>query len=223
MLAIYDKFHTYEFLITVSQAGVAYNITISKVYYKYGNYEAVSASRGAYLAIKYKSRLLGREERYCFFDVAANESKSPKEYYMFSGYSVQNTGGDGHEIPWVFSGNTVAHLNSDNLQVLNISNQLRGEIKRLTPDGQIPAEDPLYTQKIQITANNVASARSVVIILKAIDRFELTGWQIALMVIGSIAFVIASIFGVRFAIRKYRQHKKMVPLLEDSQLEDAVL
>lgn len=75
-------------------------MTLSKVYYKYGNYEAISVLQGQYLAIKYKSRLLGREERYGFFDLPATEAKGIQEYYMFSAYSLQNSGGDGHEIPW---------------------------------------------------------------------------------------------------------------------------
>jgi hypothetical protein len=34
---------------------------------------------------------------------------------MFAGYSLQNSGGDGHEIPWSFSGSTLIHLNDAHL------------------------------------------------------------------------------------------------------------
>jgi hypothetical protein len=193
-------------VLYLSKAGVAYNITINRVFYKYGNYEALSASRGDYLAIKYKSRLLGREERYAFFDLAvpSNDSRSTKEYYSFSGYSIQNGGGDESEIPWLFQATTLIQLNNDYLELLNVTNVLRGYIKRLSPEGQAAPDDILYTQKIQITANNIASARSAIIILKAVDLIELTAWQIALIVLGSIAVLVASIFAIRFGLRKYK-------------------
>jgi hypothetical protein len=90
-------------------------MNLSKVYYKYGNYEAISVLQGQYLAIKYKSRLLGREERYGFFDLPATEAKGIKEYYMFSAYSLQNSGGDGHEIPWSYQWNTLVQLTDSRL------------------------------------------------------------------------------------------------------------
>jgi hypothetical protein len=102
-----------------------------------------------------------------------------------------------------------------------VANELSATIKRIGPEGQIPEDDILYTQKVQITAGNVASARSAVIILKAVDRLELSAWQIALIVLGSLALAVGGVFGVRLAVRRYRKHKKMVPLLEDSLLEDA--
>lgn len=79
-------------------------MTISKVFYKYGNYESVSAERENYLAIKYKSKLLGREERYGFFDIdgVSDGIRAIKEYYMFAGYSLQNGAPGSLEIPWIF-------------------------------------------------------------------------------------------------------------------------
>lgn len=76
----------------------------------------------------------------------------------------------------------------------------------------------LYTQKLQITANNIASARSAVITIKAVDKIELSAWQIVLIVVGSIAVLVGGFFGIRFGVRKYRKHRKMVPLIEETLL-----
>lgn len=220
IIAVFDKFHTYEFILALSQSGVAFNITISRVFYKYGNYEAISAANGDYLAIKYKSKLLSREERYGFFDLSAPVSlRSPtKEYYTFAGYSIPSGGEGDVEIPWDILGYKVIHFLGDSMEVLNISNILRGEIGRMSPDGQTDPQDTLYTQKIQITANNIASARSTVLILKAVDKFVFEGWQIALLAIGSIVLIVAAALGLRQLIRVYRKHRKMVPLMRESQL-----
>ena len=52
---------------------------------------------------------------------------------MFAGYSLQNSGGDGHEIPWIFSGSTLIHLNNALLERLSIANQLTAVISDLGP------------------------------------------------------------------------------------------
>ena len=141
---------------------------------------------------------------------------------MFSGYSLQNGAPGSQEIPWIFQGQTLVHFNGQFLEVLNITHLLTAYIKGVTPDGKSQG-DTLYTQKIQISANNIASARSAIIVLKSVDRITLTAWEIILMVLGSLGLLITSIFGFRFAIKKYKMHKRLVPLLEDSQLEDADL
>ena len=68
IISVFDRFHTYEFIVQLSRSGVAFNISIDKIFYKYGDYEAVSVNVADFLAVKYKSRLLGREERYALFD-----------------------------------------------------------------------------------------------------------------------------------------------------------
>lgn len=146
-----------------------------------------------------------------------------KEYYTFSGYSLQNSAQSGLEIPWIYDEHTIVQFNGDFIETLNITNILRGYIKRIDENGHTVANDILYTQKIQITANNIASARSAVILLKAVDKIVLEGWQILLIVVGGLAFLIGGFFGLRWSVRKIREKRKMVPLVRDSLLEDADL
>jgi len=56
--------------------------------------------------------------------------------------------------------------------MLNITNLLRATIK----DYDNMSNDILYSQNLLIIANNINSAKSATILLKATDKFELTGW-----------------------------------------------
>lgn len=107
--------------------------------------------------------------------------------------------------------------------MLNISNLLRAHISNFDPNNPDDQNDTLYTQNILVTVNNPRSARSATIILKNIDRIELTAWEITLIVIGSIVFVTSSVILGRFGYKRYKIAKKMVPLLEDIKVEDASL
>lgn len=77
---------------------------------------------------------------------------------------------------------------------------------------------PLYTQTIIITASNPQSGRTASIILKAIDKFELSTLAIALIVIGSIVLLIVVIVVGRIAVRKLKKRLKLVPLIENAEM-----
>jgi hypothetical protein len=61
---------------------------------------------------------------------------------------------------------------------------------------------------------NPVDTRSATIQLNSINLIELTGFEIALIVIGSIALVILSIIGGRIAIRKIKKMLKLVELVD---------
>jgi uncharacterized membrane protein len=44
-----------------------------------------------------------------------------------------------------------------------------------------------------------------------------------LIVVGGLVLLIGGGFCLRWSVRRYRKHKRMVPLLEDSLLEEAAL
>lgn len=54
--------------------------------------------------------------------------------------------------------------------MLNITNLIRAHIKNYNPDDPNDKNATLYSQDILIIANNINSARSATIVLKAVDR-----------------------------------------------------
>ena len=71
--------------------------------------------------------------------------------------------------------------------------------------------------------HNPIDTRSATIQLNSTDLVELTGLEIALIVIGSIVLVIFSIVGGRIAIRKIKKILKLVELVDNEKAEEALL
>lgn len=68
-----------------------------------------------------------------------DEGKAMKEYYTFSGYSLQNSAQSGLETPWILEDHTIVQFNGDYIETLNITNLLRGYIKRIDENGHTSA------------------------------------------------------------------------------------
>jgi hypothetical protein len=93
LIAVFDKFHTYQFAMRVnSDNGIILSLTLEGIYYKFGAYEAVSANNDEFMVIKYildngRGKL---DEMYGFFDVNSyiNGSQQVKEHQIFEVYSL---------------------------------------------------------------------------------------------------------------------------------------
>ena len=97
------------------------------------------------------------------------------------------------------------------LSVLEVTNYIQGSIEN--------PEDSIRTQSITITARNPTNARSATVKLVGEDYTELTGWEILGIALAGIVLVVALGVLGRWAVKKIRAYRKMVPASEKGLME----
>lgn len=148
-----------------------------------------------------------------------NNTEQIREHYTFAAYTASNMNPmDNYGLNWRYKYNKIFYITDDTLQFLNVNNQLIAHVSGLYDE-----EFPLYSQKMVIYKHNPIDSRTATIQLNSVDLIVLSGLQIALIVIGSIAFVVLSVVGGRIAVRKIKNMLKMVELVQNEKAEEALL